>query len=406
MKSLLPRRVLPLIVILGALVLPAGASATVPDITFTSPVSGSLQTYNACIQIVGTSSNIDVTGYYYLDGVGPDPESIYTAYAFGAPGTRTIDHCIDVSGLSDGLHNLQAGAVPADNPGDRTAIFRQFLIDHTAPVLTFTPPVADGASTTETSFSWTFSSTDNYSFHCSIDGGLPQACGSPVSTNNLSDGQHSFSVYAGDQAGNQSEPQGVTFTVNTAWLLPPETTFTSKPEAPSTATSANFAFTSTTAISFECSLDGAAYAACSSPHLLTGLAVGDHVFSVRGKDPTDQLETTPEVATFTVLAPAKLDPPITVPAPTVSKVTGKGKKLSISVSGPGVIAVTVEACAKKQGKTVCKSFTTGSATATAAGKLTISLKKKLKKKSKYRVTFTGTSSSGAAASSSKTIKAK
>jgi hypothetical protein len=402
MKSFLPRRILPLIVVLGALALPAGASATVPDITFTSPVSGSLQTYNACIQIVGTSTNIDVTGYYYLDGVGPDPESIYTAYAFGGPGTRTLDHCIDVSGLSDGLHSLQAGAVPADNPNDRTAIYRNFLIDHTPPVLTFTPPVADGANTTETSFSWSFSSTDNYSFHCSIDGALAQACSSPVSTNNLSDGQHSFSVYAGDQAGNQSQPQGVTFTVNTAWLLPPETTFTSKPDAPSTSTSANFAFTSTTATSFECSLDGAAYAPCASPHVLTGLTVGDHIFSVRGKDPTDQVETTPEAAAFTVLAPPKGNPPA-VAAPTVSKASGKGKKLSFTVSGPGVISAIVQTCSK--GKP-CKSFTSGTATATAAGKLSISLKKKLKKKSKYRVTFSSTSSTSATATSTATIKAK
>jgi hypothetical protein len=400
MKSPLSRRVLPLIVLLVALALPAGASATVPDITFTSPVSGNLQTYNACIQIVGTSTNIDVTGYYYLDGVGPDPESIYTAYAFGAPGTRTIDHCIDVSGLSDGLHNLQAGAVPADNPDDRTALFRQFLIDHTPPVLTFNSPVADGAGTTETSLSWTFSSTDNYSFHCSIDGAAAQACSSPVSRTDLTDGQHSFSVYAGDQAGNQSEPQGVTFTVNTAWLLSPETTFTSKPAAASTATSASFAFTSPTATTFECSLDGAAYAACSSPHLVTGLAVGDHSLSVRGKDPIDQVETTPEVASFTVLAP-----PI-VAAPTVSKASGKGKKLSVMVSGPGAIVTKIETCAKKKGKTVCKSFTTGTASATAAGKLSIALKKALKKKSKYRVTFTSTSSTGATATSVANIKTK
>jgi hypothetical protein len=403
MKMLLSRRALPLLVILAALALPTGASATVPNMTMTAPAAGT-PIVSQTILIAGTSSNIDVTGYYYLDGVGPDPAFPYTAYAFGETGTRTLYYNADISFLSDGLHNIQAGAVPADNPDDRTGVYRNFIVDNSAPILTLNSPVEDGASTAETSLSWTFSSTDNHIFRCSIDGAALQACSSPVSRNDLTDGEHSFSVIAEDSAGNQSPPQGVTFTVNTAWVNPPETTFTSKPDAPITGTTANFSFASLTATSFECSLDGGAFSACTSPHSVFGLSLGQHTLSVRGIDPTLQVETTPEVAAFTVVAP----PIVVLDAPKVSILSAKKKSLSLNFSGPGSVAAKVESCKKKKGKTKCKSFTTGSGTATAAGNLTIALKKSLTKKSKYRITLTISSPTTfmPKATLVKTIKAK
>lgn len=50
--------------------------------------------------------------------------------------------------------------------------------------------------------------------------------------------------------------------------------------------------------SFTCSLDGAAYAACTSPAKLT-VAPGPHVFRVAGKDPAGNLDATPAEAAFT-----------------------------------------------------------------------------------------------------------
>ena len=62
----------------------------------------------------------------------------------------------------------------------------------------------------------------------------------------------------------------------------PVATITSSPAPGSgtTSTSASFSFTRTGTGPFRCSLDGAAYAQCSSPTALHGIATGTHTFSV------------------------------------------------------------------------------------------------------------------------------
>jgi hypothetical protein len=75
--------------------------------------------------------------------------------------------------------------------------------------------------------------------------------------------------------------------------MPPETSITSGPPASSTSTSASFAFTSNEANStFQCSLDGAARAACTSPQTYTGLSTGSHTFDVWGTDAAGNTDLT------------------------------------------------------------------------------------------------------------------
>jgi hypothetical protein len=86
---------------------------------------------------------------------------------------------------------------------------------------------------------------------------------------------------------------------------PPDTSITSSPALVTNSANAIFSFTSTEAGStFECSLDGAAFAACTSPTTYNSLADGDHDFQVRATDPAGNTDTTPASFTWTIDATA------------------------------------------------------------------------------------------------------
>lgn len=92
----------------------------------------------------------------------------------------------------------------------------------------------------------------------------------------------------------------------------PDTTIGSGPASPTTATSATFAFTATEAGStFACSVDGGAWAACTSPTTVTGVAVGAHEFRVRATDAAGNTDGTPATRAWTVQSTTT--PPTTPP---------------------------------------------------------------------------------------------
>lgn len=87
----------------------------------------------------------------------------------------------------------------------------------------------------------------------------------------------------------------------TADTVAPNTTISSGPSGAVSSTSATFGFAaSEDGSTFACSLDGAAYTACSSPRSLTGLANGTHTFRVRATDPAGNTDATPATRTWTV----------------------------------------------------------------------------------------------------------
>ena len=148
------------------------------------------------------------------------------------------------------------------------------------PETTITASPAASTTSTSASFSFTANPATGATFQCSLDGAAFATCTSPRSHTGLALGTHTFQVRAVNAQGTDPTPAAVT------WLItntPPDTTLTSTPPAATTSTSASFSFTANPAIgaTFQCSLDGAAYATCTSPRSLTGLAVGNHTFNVR-----------------------------------------------------------------------------------------------------------------------------
>jgi hypothetical protein len=60
-------------------------------------------------------------------------------------------------------------------------------------------------------------------------------------------------------------------------------TITSKPASRTSQTSATFAFSGGSAVTYQCTVDGAAFSSCTSPKSYSGLAVGSHTFQVRAR---------------------------------------------------------------------------------------------------------------------------
>ena len=60
--------------------------------------------------------------------------------------------------------------------------------------------------------------------------------------------------------------------------------------------------TAPASLTFECRIDGGAYAPCTSPTTLNGLTAASHTFDVRAKDAAGNLDPTPATYTWTVNA--------------------------------------------------------------------------------------------------------
>src|SRR6185312_484253 len=114
----------------------------------------------------------------------------------------------------------------------------------------------------------------------------------------LPEGDYIVRAEQADAASNVGTSAAHSFRVD---RTAPDTLFTQTPPAVSGATSAGFRFDATEAgATYECKLDGGAWAPCSSPHTESGLASGSHTFRVRATDAAGNTDATPATSTWVV----------------------------------------------------------------------------------------------------------
>ena len=175
-------------------------------------------------------------------------------------------------------------------------------------------------------------------------------------------------------------------------LIAPDTQLTSAPSGTTADSAATFAFTSDAKapVTFECRVDAGAFAACTSPFAVTGLANGAHTFDVRARDLSSaaNADSSPATASWTVDAPVQ--PPAQV-AP--AKVTGlkvkrnKTKAVIRWTAVPGATGYEV-----RLGKKTTK---------VSGAKATV---KKLKPSKKYKVKIVAVNAAGSSPTATVKIK--
>ena len=161
------------------------------------------------------------------------------------------------------------------------------------------PPVVEinerpEARTNEISAHFSFRCLDEVecTYLCSLDDGASEPCDSPISYENLDDGEHVFEVIALDGFDQESEPSVWTWIIDT--VAPTIIGFTGPPNFTNEA-DATFTFDcSKENCSFECALDDTSFRECESPVSYEALEDGTYIFSLR---PTDDLGNAGEIFT-------------------------------------------------------------------------------------------------------------
>jgi len=178
-----------------------------------------------------------------------------------------------------------------------------------APTVTLGAPSYSDSAERTVSFPSLAADEGPVTFECSVDGGASAPC-APATAFTLAEGSHEVRARARDAAGNVgvSGPAGVRIL---------DTQLASGPPDFAASTSATFRVSSLTGATFDCSLDGAAFAACGTKgadgaltRSVDNLAQGAHTFRVRARDGGD-FDRVPAARTWTVdtVAPdTALDP--------------------------------------------------------------------------------------------------
>lgn len=254
-----------------------------PDTTITSslPTSGPAHiTYSTKASFTFSSPDDAATFECNLDNGGWQPCTSPVSYS----GLGNIGY----------THSFQVRAV--DVVADPTPASESWIIQLPGTTLISGPATV----TYSTSASFQFSSDDSdATFQCRLDGSDWSACTTPATYTGLAPNTHTFEVEAVNDGG-MPDPTPASETWSISQL---DTSLTQGPPSDGYATGASFSFSSPDgAATFECSLDGSDWQACSSPVSYSGLSIGTHTFQARAVDGS-VIDPTPASQTWTVEPP-------------------------------------------------------------------------------------------------------
>lgn len=204
-----------------------------------------------------------------------------------------------VPALSDGAHTLAFRATDTDESGhtEVTPTTRTVTVDTAVPGVEITGRPAELSN--DPTPTWSIASADtSATLECRLDDAAFAPCSAPGEhTAQVAAGAHTFEVRATDAAGNAATASD-SFEVDTA---APDTAISKAPKKRTTKRKASFAFGAPGATGFECSLDGAAFAPCSSPYKTKRLKRGRHTFAVRATDAAGNTDSSPAQVKFKVV---------------------------------------------------------------------------------------------------------
>ena len=207
---------------------------------------------------------------------------------------------LQLSGLADGQHTLRVRGTDAVGNVEVVGAIHTWTVDTVAPQTELT--ASPDSPTASASASFGFDADEPAHFECSLDGVSFASCASPRSFSGLADGEHSFAVRAIDAAGNvDATVASHDWRVDTT---PPDTAIESGPSGTVTDDDVEFTYAGLPAEDaerFQCSLDGAGFAACSAEgRAYAALDDGPHDFRVRAIDAVDNVDASPAERLFEV----------------------------------------------------------------------------------------------------------
>jgi hypothetical protein len=255
---------------------------------------------------------------------------------------------LTLAGLAAGSHTLLVRATDGAGNTDSTPASQTWTV---TPSSVPTPPTltspGNGSTTPTGTPTFTGTGTPGDTVTVTVDGTSactaavqPDGSWSCTPATTLTDGPHAVSVVDTSPDGTPSQPTNATFTVDTA---PPDTTIVTTPPQTSSSASATFRFSSNEpGVTYQCSLDGAAFAPCPDPDTLTGLSNGSHTLSVRAVDAAGNIDASP--ATYTWTVDTTSNPGVlTVGSPSNGTVTSNALPPFTGTGTPGdTVTVTID----------------------------------------------------------------